>query len=261
MISTWRIALRTLLLSLHILLGLILTPLVLSRHPGGVLRTHPRIESWWHNRVADILGVRITVAGYRPQAPAFLVANHISWLDIIVLGALTPTDFLSKYEVRRWPLIGWLAACAGTLFIRRGNGEAAQITEQISKRLRDNGMLTVFPEGTTTDGTLVRPFFSRLFAAPIDTRTDVVPVAVRYHINGHHDPVAPYTDDQSLGENLRGLITRDKTEVMVIFGEPITLSGHSRKQVADEARNAIIMALHSHEQTPLGERVPAPAAG
>lgn len=256
-----RMAQRLLLLSLHILLGLVITPLILSRHPGGVLRTNPRVTSWWHNRLTDILGVRITVAGYRPKPPAFVVANHVSWLDVIVLGALTPTDFLSKHEVRGWPLIGWLAARAGTLFIRRGNGEARQVSDQIAQRLRDRGMLTLFPEGTTTDGTLVRPFFSRLFGAAIDTHTNVVPVAVRYHINGEHDPVAPYTDDQSLGENLRGLMTRSKTEVMVIFSDPIPLSGHTRKQVADQARNAIIMALHSHQQTPLGERDLAPAAG
>ena len=183
-----------------------------------------------------------------------LVSNHVSWLDIVVLGGLTHTDFLSKHEVRKWPLIGWLAARAGTLFIRRGNGETATISAQIAQRLREDGLLTLFPEGTTTDGREVRPFFSRLFAAAIDTGTDVMPVALRYHIDGAFDPVAPYTDKQSLGANLRGLIGRERTQVHVVFGEPISLRDHSRKEVAELARSAIVDALNGSDQTPLDSR-------
>jgi 1-acyl-sn-glycerol-3-phosphate acyltransferase len=191
--------------------------------------------------------------------PALLASNHVSWLDIVVLGGLTHTDFLSKHEVRRWPVIGWLAARSGTLFIRRGNGEAAVVSAQIGERLRDEGLLTLFPEGTTTDGRSVRPFFSRLFSAALDTGTDVVPVALRYHINGEHDPVAPYTDERSLGENLRGLLARERTQVHVIFGEPITLRDHTRKQVAELARTAILDALQARADTLLTHDAPLPA--
>lgn len=259
--GVFRVTWRGLVLTLHVLLGLLLTPLILTRHAGGVWRTHPVVTSWWHNRLADILGVRITVSGVRPQAPVLLVSNHVSWLDIVVLGALTPTDFLSKYEVRRWPVIGWLAARAGTLFIRRGNGEAAAISDQIARRLRDNGLLTLFPEGTTTDGSTVRPFFSRLFAAAIDTGTDVLPVALRYHIDGALDPVAPYTDQQSLADSMRRLIARERTEVHVVFGEPISLRDHTRKEVADLARTRIVQALASSDQVPLAQRPLVVAAG
>lgn len=256
-----RAARRIALLTLHILLGVLLVPFVLTRRTGGVLRTDPNITSWWHNRLADILGVRVTVSGHRPRTPALLASNHISWLDIIVLGGLTHTDFLSKYEVRRWPVIGWLAARAGTLFIRRGNGEAGTISEQIAGRLRADGLLTLFPEGTTTDGREVRPFFSRLFAAAVDTGTDVVPVALRYHIDGELDPIAPYTGDQSLWDNLHGLLVREHTTVHVTFGEPISLQGHSRREVAELARAAIVDALQGPDQTPLALRQPARAAG
>ncbi|MCB1786223.1 MAG: 1-acyl-sn-glycerol-3-phosphate acyltransferase [Gammaproteobacteria bacterium] len=252
-----RTARRLLLLLVHVLIGALLTPLVLSRRTGGALRTHPRVTSWWHNRLADILGVTITVSGPRPQPPALLASNHISWLDIVVLGGLTPTDFLSKDEVRRWPVIGWLAARSGTLFIRRGNGDAGSISAQIAQRLREDGLLTLFPEGTTTDGRELRPFFSRLFAAAIDTGTDVVPVTLRYHVDGAFDPFAPYTDDQTLLDNLRALIRRERTEVHVVFGIPITLAGHTRRQVAELARDAILNALHSDGQIPLRHRAPA----
>lgn len=255
----WRVLRRTSLLSLHIIFGLLLTPLFVTRSNGDVLRTHPHVTSWWHNRLADILGVNITVSGHRPQAPALIVSNHISWLDIIVLGGLTHTDFLSKYEVRKWPVVGWLAARAGTVFIRRGDGQASEISRKLAGRLRKQGLLTLFPEGTTTDGSSVRPFFSRLFAAAIDTGTDVVPVALRYHIAGELDPVAPYTNEQSLTENLRGLLSREKTEVHVAFGDPISLSDHTRREVAELARNAIVQALDTHD--PVLAARPAALAG
>ena len=256
-----RIVWRSLRLTGHVLFGLLLTPFILHRHPGGILRTHPVVTSWWHNRLTDILGVRVTVSGYRPQAPALLVSNHVSWLDIVILGGLTHTDFLSKDEVRRWPLIGWLAARAGTLFIRRGDGQAGAVSAQIAQRLCEQGLLTLFPEGTTTDGREVRPFFSRLFAAAVDTGTDVVPVALRYHIGGGFDPVAPYTGSQSLAQNLRGLLQRERTEVHVVFTQPIVLQGHSRKEVAELARNTIVRALNSPEQVPLTQHRPIRAAG
>lgn len=238
-----RVARRAVLLILHILLGMLLTPLAQSRQGSGVLQTNPYVESWWHNRLADILGVHVTVSGYRPMPPALLVSNHVSWLDIIILGGLTHTAFLSKYEVRRWPVVGWLAARAGTLFIRRGDGQAGAISEQIAGRLRERGLLTLFPEGTTTDGREVRPFFSRLFAAALETGTDVVPVALRYHVDGAFDPVAPYTGNQSLVDNLLGLMRRRQTQVHVTFAQPIALRDQSRRQVAEIARKTIIDAL------------------
>ena len=256
-----RVTRRLLLLAIHVLLGALLAPLILTRHAGGASRTHPYVTAWWHNRLADILGVRITLSGHRPRPPALLVSNHVSWLDITVLGGLTRTDFLSKYEIRNWPVIGWLAARSGTLFIRRGNGEAGTISEQIAQRLREDGLLTLFPEGTTSNGRQVRPFFSRLFAAAIDTGTDVVPVALRYHINGAFDPVAPFTDQQPLWTNLRGLLTREITEVHVVFSEPITHAGHTRRQVAELARGAIVSALESPVPSPLTRGEPVQTAG
>lgn len=246
--TTIRVARRVALLALHVLFGVLLSPVILARHSHGGLGTNPRLICWWHNRLADILAIRISVEGHRPLPPALLVSNHVSWLDIVVLGSLTHTHFLSKHEVRDWPVIGWLAARAGTLFIRRGSGEAGTISEQIAERLRADGLLTLFPEGTTTDGREVRPFFSRLFAAAIDTGTDVIPVALRYHVDGAFDPVAPYTDGQSLYENLRGLLVRDRTQVMVTFRHPISLHDHSRRQVAELSRECIVEAL---ARTPL----------
>lgn len=240
-----RVLRRSTLLVAHVLIGLTLTPFVSARHGAAGRRTSPAVTSWWHSRLGDILGLQITLNGHRPQPPALMVSNHVSWLDIVVLGALTPTVFLSKQEVRHWPVVGWLAARAGTLFIRRGEGQAAAITDQIAQCLRHDGLLTLFPEGTTTDGREVRPFFSRLFAAAIETGTVVVPVALRYHIDGAFDPIAPYTGEQSIGANLLGLLKRPRTQVHVAFGEHIPLAGHSRRDIARLAHDAVVSALKS----------------
>jgi 1-acyl-sn-glycerol-3-phosphate acyltransferase len=252
-----RMTRRILLLSLHVLLGILLTPLALGKRPGGGLQTSRHVTSWWHNRAADILGVGITVSGPRPAAPALLVSNHVSWLDVTVLGGLTHTTFLSKYEIRRWPVVGWLAAMSGTLFIRRGDGEAGAISEQIGRRLRHRGMLTLFPEGTTSDGRDVRPFFSRLFAAALDTGTEVIPVTLRYHIDGEFDPVAPYTDNQPIVRNLLALIRRERTAVHVVFGSAIAHEGLSRKQMAEMSRAAVVGGLRDPRQAPLVHRADA----
>jgi 1-acyl-sn-glycerol-3-phosphate acyltransferase len=245
-----RVIWRTSRLLLHIILGVILVPLVSRRERStGEKRTDPYVTSWWHGRVAAILKLEITTSGYPPQPPALIVANHVSWLDIIVLGHLVPTCFLSKDEVRQWPVIGWFASRAGTLFIRRGGGEASAISSAIGERLAQNGLLTLFPEGTTTDGREVRPFFSRLFAAAIDTGTPIAPVAIRYHVDGEFDPLAPYIDEQSLGQNLLGLLKRRRSQVHVHFAAPVHDRDANRKSLAEQTRKAIVASLR---QSPPG---------
>jgi len=242
-------------LVLHLLLGALLTLITARRdRERGDYRYHRGLVSWWHERLLVILAVEVEHLGHLPQPPALLVSNHVSWLDIPVLGSLTHSNFLSKDEVRRWPVIGWLAAASGTLFIRRGAGEAGNIAKQIAAHLATDGLLTLFPEGTTTDGTEVRPFFPRLFSAAIETGAPVVPVALRYHIAGALDPVAPYIGEQHLLVNLWGIISRPRTQVLVSYMPALALVGVERKVAAEKARSQIALALaahaHNHQATP-----------
>lgn len=240
----FRVLWRALRMGLHLLLGLLLTAITARRdRVRGSFRYHPGLVGWWHERLLHILGVEVTYRGEIPRPPALLVSNHISWLDIPVLASQTQTSFLSKDEIRRWPIIGWLAAGSGTLFIRRGAGDAGSIAKQLADHLSDDGLLTLFPEGTTTDGNEVRPFFPRLFAAGIDSGAPVVPVALRYHINGELDTVAPYTGDQHVLDNLWQILKRQRTEVQVTYTTPLALAGVARKVAAEQARNQIVQAL------------------
>lgn len=238
-----RVVWRGVRLVLHVLLGALLTVLTARRENQGGYRYHRGVVSWWHDRLLHILAVQVTRAGKPPPPPALLVSNHVSWLDVPVLGSLTQTNFLSKDEVRRWPVIGWLAAASGTLFIRRGGGEAATIADQIADHLEADGLLTLFPEGTTTDGTDVRPFFPRLFAAAIETGAPLVPVALRYHVNGEPDTVAPFTGNQTLASNLWNILKRPRTQVQVAFTPALEMIGVERKVAAEQARRQIMNAL------------------
>ncbi|MEJ2388486.1 MAG: lysophospholipid acyltransferase family protein [Chromatiaceae bacterium] len=124
----------------------------------------PAVVRWWHRRLCRALELKVRVTGELAER-ALLVANHISWLDIHVLGGQGQIGFLSKAEVRDWPLIGWMAETAGTLFIARGGNQAGELVQQIADHIRSKGRLAIFPEGTTTDGTSIKRFHPRLFGA------------------------------------------------------------------------------------------------
>ncbi len=218
----------------------------------GKLRVRARVFAWWHGCLMRILNFQIVSTGTIPAAPVLLVANHISWVDIPLLGHVAQARFLSKDDVRHWPVIGWLASSTGTLFIKRGGGQTGEVAAAIKQYLQSDDILAIFPEGTTTDGREVRPFFPRLFSAVVDSEIAVVPVVIRYHVDGEHDLLAPFVGDQSLVENLLGLLSRPVNQVNICFHEPVLHDGESRKALAEKVRNVIVSSLNvmaSDQQT------------
>lgn len=167
----------------------------------------------WARRVLWVLGIRCEVQGTLPAGPVLLVANHVSWLDVVVLLALAPQlRFVAKAEVRRWPLVGALVAGAGTLFIERGQRRAAHaVALEIAAHLSARRSVALFPEGTTTRGEGVAPLAPALFEAACRTGCVVQPVALR-HDDGADGRIAAYVDDDSFVASLwrlcraRGLV-------------------------------------------------------
>ncbi len=151
-----------------------------------------------------------------------MVANHISWLDIALLGGVANPRFLSKQEVRQWPVIGWLAEKSGTLFITRGKaGAAAQASATILQALQSGRSVLLFPEGTTTTGNDVRTFHARLLAPAFDANVPVQPVAVRYPgKDGLTHPLVPYVDQQSLWDNLKSVLAEPGIQAEIHFLPP-----------------------------------------
>jgi len=244
-----RLIWRSILLLLHLIYGVVEASLLVRQDIGnGVRLPEPEPIRRWLQRLCRILQVDIRVEGDIPHRATLLAANHISWLDIAVLGSVSHSGFLSKSEVRRWPLIGWLAETAGTLFIHRGAGEVREVAEAIKHRLNGDRQLAIFPEGTTTDGRLVKPFFPRLFAAAIETATPVVPVTVAYDLDGEADTAVAFIDDQPVTSSLLVLLKRRQTRARLVFHQAILPGDHDRKALAHLAWTRVSLGLSQRRQ-------------
>ncbi|NNA08188.1 1-acyl-sn-glycerol-3-phosphate acyltransferase [Pseudomonas lundensis] len=214
--------------------------------------TQVRRQRWsqfFMARLSRALPFRINVFGQLPDTSMLWVSNHVSWTDIALLGQLTPLSFLSKADVRGWPVAGWLAAKAGSLFIRRGAGDSQLIRQQMRHHLSQGLPLLMFPEGTTTDGRCVRTFHGRLLSAAIDSGAHLQPVAIRYLRDGSTDPIAPFIGDDDLLSHLMRLFSHDTADVEIHLLEPIACLNQGRTVLAFRAQQAIERVLVQPQQT------------
>jgi 1-acyl-sn-glycerol-3-phosphate acyltransferase len=176
----------------------------------------------------------VRVYGQPRDEATLFVSNHISSFDIAALGSVLPVRFLSKIEVKSWPLMGWLATRAGTLYIERGGREAAVKTNRImAEALSLKHNVVLFAEGTTTDGNVKR-FHSRLMQSAVDSSAYVQPVAIRYPDpdGGRVHPAALYIDDMSFRDSTRRMLAARQLEVEIYFGEAISAENKTRDELA-----------------------------
>ena len=192
-----------------------------------------RLFCWWHHRLCQLFNIQHQQYGQANNRPTLFVANHISWFDIPAIGASLPVHFLSKQEVKNWPLIGWLASKAGTLFIQRGRkGAAEQSIYNITHTLQQGDNVIIFPEGTTTDGKNIKKFHSRLFQAAINANADVQAIAITYPNKGDIHPHAPYIDDMSMMDSVRNFIHGDNMRVEIFFLQTFKSRDYRRDELA-----------------------------
>jgi 1-acyl-sn-glycerol-3-phosphate acyltransferase len=236
-------------------LGLLMAASIAVAERLGLNTPLERRQRWtrrFMQRLVAALPFEVTVHGELPQRPMLWVCNHVSWTDIPLLGMLTPLSFLSKAEVRHWPVAGWLAEKAGTLFIRRGGGDAQRLREQISAQLGQQRPLLIFPEGTTTDGRGLRTFHGRLLAGAIDQCTPVQPVAIQYLRDGQPDPIAPFIGEDDLVSHLLRLFAQPRGQVVIQLLPAVESAGMERAALAFLTQQAVQVAL-------FGEALPAVA--
>lgn len=248
-----RIPFRLLFLIIIMLFGVIMAALFL-RHTMSPTGSAARITRFWHQQVCRAFNIDIYVYGQQPAESALLVANHISWFDITAIGSVISARYLSKYEVVGWPVIGWLAKKAGTLFIKRGASKSAvHSMEKMADALKQGDHVVLFPEGTTTDGHTVRKFHARLFQSAIDSEKMIQPVVIRYpHQQGVH-PKAPFIDDISLYESAIGMLGEPHMQVELHFLTPLSPKNKSRDELAKQCENLIkekIIAIDSNRPAP-----------
>ncbi|GLH35524.1 MULTISPECIES: lysophospholipid acyltransferase family protein [Pseudomonas] len=258
-----RVFARLARLLLVLLFGMLMASVIAIGERMGMKASIERRQRWtclFMKRLVAALPFDVRVIGELPKRPMLWVSNHVSWTDIPLLGMLLPLSFLSKAEVRHWPVAGWLAEKAGTLFIRRGGGDSQRLREQISAQLGDARPLLIFPEGTTTDGRQLRTFHGRLLAGAIDQGVAVQPVAIEYLRNGEADLVAPFIGDDDLVSHLMRLFAEPRGEVCIHLLQPISSVDKERAALAFQAQQAIQMALFGVGEVEVAARRQARAA-
>jgi lyso-ornithine lipid O-acyltransferase len=229
---------KLVLLLAHLALGLALAYLIagadLFRQGHRVPRE--RLAQWWHRDLLRILKVRIRRRGAPLRSPHLAVANHVSWLDIIVVGACRPTRFVSRHDVKDWPVAGTLADACGTFYVRRGGGNPKAALAAMTPHLQ-RGSIVVFPEGTTSDGTTVLPFRPRLFEAALAAGASVQPVALAYGPGDDGTAVAPFIGDMTLVGHIWRVLLCTGLDVEVRFGAAL---------VPDDATTRDALAAQAH---------------
>jgi 1-acyl-sn-glycerol-3-phosphate acyltransferase len=214
-----------------------------------------RLPIVYHRFCARILGFDVRVRGTPAEGgPVLFVSNHISYLDITILGGIAELSFVAKSDVAGWPLFGWLAKLQRTVFVDRRAAKVGRERDAIAKRLDDGGRLVLFPEGTTGDGNRIRRFKSALFAVAErpEGATPVVvqPVTIVWtRLDGMPlgrvlRPAVAWYGDMDLAPHLWAVAGLGRIEVEVIFHEPTTLAqAGSRKALAHHCESLISRTL------------------
>ena len=205
----------------------------------------------WSRQLLALFAFKLRISGSLPAQAGLIAANHVSWVDIFAMNALTPVAFVSKDDVIDWPIIGTLARHNETIFLQRGSrGHAHTIGREMAERLQSGNWLAVFPEGTTTDGTHLHPFHGALLQPAIDAGVPVTPVALSYQdTQGQRSLLPAYSGDTSLWECFCAMLSARQLVVHLEIGTPVFVEPDSgnrgRKQLAHTLHDQIESMLYS----------------
>ena len=197
----------------------------------------------WSRDMLQALGVTLHAQGAAPnRGPVLIVCNHVTWLDILVLHASAHARFVSKSEVHHWPLIGPMAAAAGTLFIERASRrDAMRVVHQMVAALQAGDVLAVFPEGTTSDGLQLLPFHANLIQAALSAGAPVLPAALRY-VDGHSGQTSQavsFVGDESLVASLWRTACASGLQVRLAWGNSELDAGRDRRTWAKNLQQKV----------------------
>ena len=201
---------------------------------------------WWSLKMLHLIGIALRVEGTPAQGGSLLVANHISWLDIMVVHAVAPqARFVSKADVKVWPLLSHLIDSAGTLYLERERKrDALRVVHAMAESLRSGQTVAIFPEGTTSTGHGLLPFHANLLQAAISTATPIQPVALRFSDSTHAVSEAmEFVGATTLAESLWSSACGDGVVARVVFLAPRASAGAERRELARLLRADIAGAL------------------
>ena len=232
-------------LGLHVIEGVATTFLVF---PWIGLTRRRELVRRWSVRMLRMLRVETRFHGV-PEGGLpgnlLIVANHISWLDIFVLNTLQPARFVAKAELRRWPVVGWLSASTGTVFVERTRRRhTGSVNRDTALALRRGDVVAIFPEGTATDGLTMLPFKGSLLQPIVDSEGHVQPVAIRYSgIDGMQSVAPAYAGDTSFMASFWNVTGQRSLVAEARLVALLPAAGRHRRDLARAAEEAIRTAL------------------
>ncbi len=233
---------RLLRVMLHIFLGMAICALLFPMLDSKARNRH--IQRW-SRRLLGICGVTVAPSG-AALAHAMVVSNHVSWLDIFVINTLHPCRFVAKAEIRRWPMLGWLSAKAGTVFIARGQRrDLRPLFEGLVHSLRIGERIAFFPEGTTAIQGQLLPFHANLFEAAIDAAVPVQAIALSYvDAQGQLHPAVEFVGEMSFAKSLVAILGGPPIIARLVCLPAIGTDGAHRRDLAQASHAAVRAALH-----------------
>jgi 1-acyl-sn-glycerol-3-phosphate acyltransferase len=216
---------------------------IATRFPRlGQNEKEARVHAWAREMLQGV-GMSLSITGSPVESgPALLVANHLSWLDIVVMHASRYCRFVSKADIKHWPLVSTLATGAGTLYIEReSRRDAHRVVHHMAERLQLGEVLAVFPEGTTGNGVALKPFHANLLQAAISVDAPVQPIALRFvDADTGATSFAPrYIDDDSIFVSIWETLCVRHLRAEVIFGESQRHLGRDRRAWASDLQGEV----------------------
>jgi 1-acyl-sn-glycerol-3-phosphate acyltransferase len=225
---------------MHLLHGLLVVYVIFPKLTQA--QKNKRIEAWAAALLAK-LAIKLIVNGKPPKTgPMLLVSNHISWLDILVIHAAGHCRFVSKADIKHWPILGTLTTSAGTLYIEReSRRDAMRVVHHMSQALTDGDIVAVFPEGTTGNGVDMLPFHANLLQAAIAVNAPVQPIALSFKdtVTGQISQAASFVGDETLLGSLWNTLKSCNLAAVATYGVPQLANGRDRRTWAADLSTEI----------------------
>lgn len=237
------------LLAVHlgVLLPLVVLVLVFPGSHGWAWNgenAHSRVIRRWSAGLMRVFGFRVRRFGTPLPGAVLFVANHVSWIDIVLFHSQLWAGFVSKAEVEKWPLVGWLAGLGGTIYHHRGSQDSLHgVMHQMVLRLQEGRPVAVFPEGRTTSGEALGVFHARIFQPAVLANVPAQPVALRYGVGGDAQRIVAFAEGEAFLGNFLRLLGEPGRVAEVHFLEPVSPSEDGRRRMADTCRERIDAAL------------------
>ena len=217
------------------------------------LNRHSQLEEirQWSQATLEVLGIHVVLERSLTQTgdesmSRLVVANHISWVDALIIQTIQPSIFVAKSEVKRWPIVGSIATGCGVVFVNRGSPSSARrMVAQLSSALQHGYCVAGFPEGTSSEGRSVSLFHANLFEIAVQHQIPVQPLAIRYSNPQTGDLClkAAFTGDIGFVQSLHQVLSSSGIQAKVHLGEWLYSEGHSRKSLAQLSQRTISSQL------------------